>query len=42
MGVTDTHPNVSSYREGKEQAIVNSIVNSSILSKSDVAISFTV
>lgn len=34
--------NVFSYREEKEQAIANSIVNSSILSKSYVAISFTV
>lgn len=37
------HPSkVSFYSEGKEQAIANSIVNSSVLSKSCVAISFTV
>lgn len=42
MGVIVIPPNVYSCREQKEQAIANSIVNSSILSKSYVAISLTV
>lgn len=42
VGGVVIHPNVLSYGKGKEQAVANSIVNSFILSKSYVAISFIV